>query len=181
MIFIICIESIHNTRANYILYNFKPFGLRGHIQCPHKPPSRCNTHVIIQICVLINHIYQFHTHAHAHTHTHTHTHTHSAGGECLEVTCCVNHLCSSVYLHHPHPELSSALTILIIVTRTVYMCVFAMVHTYLIFHVCVCVCVYRGRAALYVRGSDQKEPFIFSMMANTVSVLVARVNPNLCN
>ncbi len=37
---------------------FKPFGLRGHRQCPHKPPSCCNTHVIIQICVLINHIYQ---------------------------------------------------------------------------------------------------------------------------
>jgi len=26
---------------------FKPFGLRGHRQCPHKPPSCCNTHVII--------------------------------------------------------------------------------------------------------------------------------------
>ncbi len=38
---------------------FKPFGLRGHRQCPHKPPSCCNTHVIIQICVLITHIYQF--------------------------------------------------------------------------------------------------------------------------
>ncbi len=45
---------------------FKPFGLRGHRQCPHKPPSCCNTHVIIQMCVLINHVYQF-------THTHTHT------------------------------------------------------------------------------------------------------------
>ncbi len=43
---------------------FKPFGLQGHRQCPHKPPSCCNTHVIIQICVLINHIYQF-------TNTHT--------------------------------------------------------------------------------------------------------------
>ncbi len=28
---------------------FKPFGLRGHRQCPHKPPLCCNTHIIIQI------------------------------------------------------------------------------------------------------------------------------------
>jgi len=33
---------------------FNPFGLRGHWQCPQKPPSCCNTHVIMQIC--------FHTH-----------------------------------------------------------------------------------------------------------------------
>ncbi len=68
---------------------FKPFGLRGHRQCPHKPHSCCNIHVIIQICVLINRIYQLslslslsHTHArtHARTHAHTHTHTHTHKG-----------------------------------------------------------------------------------------------------
>ncbi len=37
-------------------YFFKLFGLRGHRHCPHKPPSCCNNHVIIHICVLINHI-----------------------------------------------------------------------------------------------------------------------------
>ncbi len=46
----------------------KPFELWGHWKCPHKSPFPCNTHVIIQICVLINHI-------NMHTHTHTHTHT----------------------------------------------------------------------------------------------------------
>ncbi len=46
---------------------YKHFKLWGHWKCPHKSPSPCNTHVIIQICVLINHI---------NTHTHTHTHTH---------------------------------------------------------------------------------------------------------
>ncbi len=61
---------------------------------PHKSPSPCNTYVIIQICVLINHINMpphththtwssGHTHTHTHTHleqwTHTHTHTHSSG------------------------------------------------------------------------------------------------------
>ncbi len=43
---------------------YKRFELRWHRQCPHKPPSNCNTYVIIHICVLINHIYQF-----SHTHT----------------------------------------------------------------------------------------------------------------
>ncbi len=39
---------------------FKSFGLRGgHRQCPHKPPSCCNTHVSIQICVLKLYIHQF--------------------------------------------------------------------------------------------------------------------------
>ncbi len=38
----------------------------------------CHTHVIIQICVLINHINMpTHTHTHTHTHTPTHTHTHT--------------------------------------------------------------------------------------------------------
>ncbi len=58
---------------------------------PHKSPSPCNTYVIIQICVLINHINMPpHTHTHTwssghthHTHTHleqwTHTHTHTPG------------------------------------------------------------------------------------------------------
>ncbi len=40
----------------------------------------CHTHVIIQMCVLINHI-NMPTHTHTHTHTHTlslsHTHTHT--------------------------------------------------------------------------------------------------------
>ncbi len=62
---------------------FKPFDLRGHRQCPHKPPSCYNTNVIIQICVLINHIYQFtHTHTHSRTRTHTHTHTHARTHAC---------------------------------------------------------------------------------------------------
>jgi len=43
---------------------FNPFGLRGHRKCPHKPCLRCNTHVIIHICVPINHVYK-------NTHTHT--------------------------------------------------------------------------------------------------------------
>ncbi len=47
--------------------------LWGHWKCPHKSPSPCNTYVIpsviIQICVLINHI-NMPTHTH-HTHTHT--------------------------------------------------------------------------------------------------------------
>ncbi len=60
----------------------------GHWTCPHKSPFPCNTchtHVIIQICVLINmhrcsrtlsHTHT-HTHTHLHTHLHTHTHTHT--------------------------------------------------------------------------------------------------------
>ncbi len=58
---------------------YKPFELWGHWKCPHKSPSTfntCHTHVIIQICVLINHMYTHtHTPTHAHTHTHTHAHT----------------------------------------------------------------------------------------------------------
>ncbi len=37
------------------------------MECPHKPCLRCNTHVIIHICVLINHV------GYKNTHTHTHT------------------------------------------------------------------------------------------------------------
>ncbi len=62
---------------------FKPFGLRGHRQCPHKPPSCFNTHVIIQICVLINHIYRF-------SHTHTHTHTHSLESKTHNQLCTIS-------------------------------------------------------------------------------------------
>ncbi len=40
-------------------------------KCSHKSPSPCNTHVIIQICVLISHKC-----ARTHTHTHTHTNCH---------------------------------------------------------------------------------------------------------
>ncbi len=40
-------------KKHHLVCFFKPFGLRGHKQCPHKPPSWCNTHVIIHICVLI--------------------------------------------------------------------------------------------------------------------------------
>ncbi len=39
-------------KKHHLVCFFKPFGLRGHKQCPHKPPSWCNTHVIIHICVL---------------------------------------------------------------------------------------------------------------------------------
>ncbi len=51
----------------------------GHWKCPHNHlllVIPCHTHVIIQICVLINHI-NMHTHTHTHTHTPTHTHTHT--------------------------------------------------------------------------------------------------------
>ncbi len=66
-------------QKNSLCMIYKHFKLWGHWKCPHKSPSPCNTchtHVIIQICVLINHI-------NMPTHTHTHTHTHS-------------HLCTSV-------------------------------------------------------------------------------------
>ncbi len=42
-----------------ICFISKCFELWGHWKCPHKSPSPCNichTHVIIQMCVLINHI-----------------------------------------------------------------------------------------------------------------------------
>ncbi len=67
---------------------YKSFELWGHWKCPHKSPSPCNTchtHVIIHICVLINHTHTqiqtlTHTHTltltHTHSHKHTHTHTH---------------------------------------------------------------------------------------------------------
>ncbi len=44
---------------NSLCMIYKHFELWGHWKCPHKSPSPCNTchtHVIIQICVLINHI-----------------------------------------------------------------------------------------------------------------------------
>ncbi len=44
------------------------------------PCNTCNSHVIIPICVLINHINMHtrtHTHTLSHSHTHTHTHTHT--------------------------------------------------------------------------------------------------------
>ncbi len=55
-------------QKNSLCMIYKHFKLWGHWKCPHKSPSPCNTytHVIIQICVLINHI-------NMHTHTHTHT------------------------------------------------------------------------------------------------------------
>ncbi len=66
---------------NLLCMIYKHFKLWGHWKCPYKSPSPCNTHVIIQICVLIN----MHTHTHTqtqiqkqtHTHTHTHTHNHN--------------------------------------------------------------------------------------------------------
>ncbi len=60
-----CISTFPPKNAHCMIY--KRFKLWGHWKCPHKSPSPCNTHVIIQICVLINHI-------NMHTHTHTHTH-----------------------------------------------------------------------------------------------------------
>ncbi len=53
---------------------FKPFVLQGHRKCPHKPHLCCSTHVIIHICVLINHLYQY-THTHTQTETGEHTPT----------------------------------------------------------------------------------------------------------
>ncbi len=64
-----CISTLPPKNAHCMIY--KRFKLWGHWKCPHKSNSPCNTshtHVIIQICVLINHI-------NMHTHTHTHTHT----------------------------------------------------------------------------------------------------------
>ncbi len=56
---------------------FKPFELRGHRQCPHKPPSYCNTSVIpMSLYKFVPHKPHTHTHTHTHT-THTHTHTHT--------------------------------------------------------------------------------------------------------
>ncbi len=46
-------------QKNSLCMIYKHFKLWGHWKCPHKSPSPCNTchtHVIIQICVLINHI-----------------------------------------------------------------------------------------------------------------------------
>ncbi len=61
-----CISTFPPKNAHCMIY--KHFKLWGHWKCPHKSPSPCNTyvhtHVIIQICVLINHI-------NMHTHTHT--------------------------------------------------------------------------------------------------------------
>ncbi len=51
---------------------FKPFELRGHRQCPHKPPSNCNTSVIP---MLLNKFCPRKPQKPVHTHTHTHTHT----------------------------------------------------------------------------------------------------------
>ncbi len=53
-------------QKNSLCMIYKRFKLWGHWKCPHKSPSPCHTHVIIQICVLINHI-------NMPTHTHTHT------------------------------------------------------------------------------------------------------------
>ncbi len=53
-------------QKNSLCMIYKRFKLWGHWKCPHKSPSPCNTchtHVIIQICVLINHI-NMHTHTH---------------------------------------------------------------------------------------------------------------------
>ncbi len=61
-----CISTFPPKNAHCMIY--KHFKLWGHWKYPHKSPSPCNTYVIIQICVLINHI-------NMHTHTHTHTHT----------------------------------------------------------------------------------------------------------
>ncbi len=52
-----CISTFPPKNSLCMIY--KRFKLWGHWKCPHKSPSPCNTchtHVIIQICVLINHI-----------------------------------------------------------------------------------------------------------------------------
>ncbi len=80
---------------------FKPFVLQGHRKCPHKPCLRCSTHVIIHICVLVNHIYQY---THTHTHTHTHTNKQFEAFHFLNVLCIYVQLKSKVYI----PLLESA-------------------------------------------------------------------------
>ncbi len=86
---------------------FKPFGLRGHRQCPHKTTSCCNTHVIIQIFIFINHIYQF-THTHTHTYTHTHTHVLNECDLHFIHTRSVNFVCPALASHLPANLLSIA-------------------------------------------------------------------------
>ncbi len=74
-----CISTFPPKNSLCMIY--KRFKLRGHWKRPHKSPSPCNTchtHVIIQICVLINHINMPpHTHTHKKTHTKTHTQKHT--------------------------------------------------------------------------------------------------------
>ncbi len=63
----LCISTF--PQKNSLCMINKCLELWGHWKCPHKSPSHCNTghtHVIIQICVLINHI-NIHTHTHIHT------------------------------------------------------------------------------------------------------------------
>ncbi len=62
-------ETVHFCfpPKNELCMIYKHIELWGHWKCPNKSPSSCNkchTHVIIQICVLINHI-------NMHTHTNT--------------------------------------------------------------------------------------------------------------
>ncbi len=59
-------ETVHFCfpPKNELCMIYKHIELWGHWKCPNKSPSSCNkchTHVIIQICVLINHI-NMHTH-----------------------------------------------------------------------------------------------------------------------
>ncbi len=120
-------------QKNSLCMIYKRFKLWGHWKCPHKSPSPCNTchtHVIIQICVLINHI-NMHTHSLSHTHTlslsltlthtislsrslshtHTHTHTHTHKVLFLQIfqKTLYGFLCSPSPLHFASAALDSPL------------------------------------------------------------------------
>ncbi len=84
-----CISTF--PQKNLLCMIYKHFELWGHWKCPHKSPSPCNTHVIIQICVLINRA-RARTHARTHARTRTHTHTHTTVG-------CVQYV-HSMYIEH---------------------------------------------------------------------------------
>ncbi len=87
-----CISTFPQKNSLCMIY--KRFELWGHWKCPHKSPSSfntCHTHVIIHICVLINHI-----NMHTHTHTHTHVYIYICG--CVCVCVCVRVCVCEKYL-----------------------------------------------------------------------------------
>ncbi len=120
----LCIFRFSKKHHLVCFFFVKPFGLRGHTQCPHKPPSCCNTHVIIQICVLINNTYipvHSHTLTHSRTHslahtltlslslTHTHSLTHTLTHS-LSLTHTLTHTLSLSHSHTHSHSLTHSLT-----------------------------------------------------------------------
>jgi len=133
---------IFSLKKNSLCMIYKRFKLWGHWKCPHKSPSPCNTcytHVIIQICVLINHINMHtlsytqtltHTHTHTHTHTLSHTDTHT-----------LSHTQTLTHTHtdtHTHTPLSLSLYTH---THRECVCVCVCLRKRECVSVCVCVCI----------------------------------------